>query len=234
MISLKKLEETAPGLLDAAKAADVSLEKGALAGQRMAVYLVVDRSGSMADYYTDGSVQHLADRVLALATRLDDDGQVPLQMFDDGLYPMVTVQLDDYQGVVAAQHAAHGGNRTMGFTSYAPAMQRVVDHYQASGAADPALVVFQTDGIPDDAYATQQQLRTTSKLPMFWSFVGYGPRRVQFLDGLDNLTGRVVDNAAYFHAGTNPCSLTDASLYDGITNELPGWLQAARQLGIVR
>ncbi|MET7944413.1 VWA domain-containing protein [Streptomyces sp. NPDC005302] len=234
MINLKKLEARAPGLVDAAKAAEVSLVKGALAGQRMAVYLVVDRSGSMASYYRDGSVQHLADRVLALSTRLDDDGQVPLVMFDHRLYPTTIVALDDYQGAVAAKHRQHGGDLTMGCTEYAIAMQAVINHYQASGAADPALVVFQTDGIPDDAYDTEQLLRTASKLPMFWSFVGFGRHRVGFLDGLDKLRGRAVDNAAYVHLGSNPQALTDAELYDGITNELPGWLSAARQLGIVR
>ncbi|MFJ8798456.1 VWA domain-containing protein [Streptomyces sp. NPDC102487] len=234
MITLKKLEATAPGLLDSAKAAEVSLIKGAMAGQRMAVYLVVDRSGSMASYYRDGSVQHLADRVLALSTRLDDDGLVPLVMFDNRLYSTVGIHLTDYQGVVADQHEIHGGDRTMGLTRYAIAMQAVIDHYQASGAAAPALVVFQTDGIPDDAYDTEQLLRTASELPMFWSFVGFGRHRVGFLDGLNRLRGRAVDNAAYVHLGSNPKALTDAELYDGITNELPGWLSAARQLGIVR
>lgn len=234
MISLKKLEETAPGLVAPAQDAAVSLRKGGLEGSRMAVYLVVDRSLSMAGYFQNGAVQHLSDRVLALSTQLDDDGQVPLLMFDHRPLSMTLVQLTAYQGVVAAEHARLGGKNTMGRTRYATAMQYVIDHYQASDAADPALVVFQTDGIPDDAYETEELLRAASNHPMFWSFVGFGRHRVGFLDGLNRLRGRAVDNAAYVHLGSNPQALTDAELYDGITNELPGWLTAARQLGIVR
>ncbi|MEW2164354.1 VWA domain-containing protein [Streptomyces sp. NPDC007084] len=234
MISLTKLEETAPALVDVAKTAAASLQKRALDGSNMAVYLVIDRSLSMARYYADGSVQHLAGRVLALSTRLDDDGLVPLVMFDHRPYPPVGIHLTDYQGVVADQHELHGGKPTMGRTKYAVAMDRVIGHYRSSGATGPALVVFQTDGIPNDPLETEWTLREASRMPMFWSFVGFGTKRVAYLDSLDQLRGRAVDNASYFHAGSEPQTLSDEALYDGITHELPGWLNAARQLGIVR
>ncbi|MCX5285970.1 VWA domain-containing protein [Streptomyces sp. NBC_00198] len=234
MISLRKLEETAPGLVAPAQDAAVSLRKGGLEGSRMAVYLVVDRSRSMAGYFQNGAVQHLSDRALALSTQLDDDGQVPLVMFDHRPLSMTLVQLTAYQGVVAAEHARLGGKDTMGRTRYATAMQSVIDHYRFTGAADPALVVFQTDGIPDDAYDTEQKLREASELPMFWAFVGFGSKRVGFLDSLDNIRGRAVDNASYFHAGADPLTLSDTDLFNGITHELPAWRAAAVRHGITR
>lgn len=66
-ISLEKVAEQAPALVDLYKHAAVSLAKNQVGGERAAVYLVLDRSGSMRRYHRDGSVQHLAEQTLALA-----------------------------------------------------------------------------------------------------------------------------------------------------------------------
>ncbi|MEU4172887.1 VWA domain-containing protein [Streptomyces sp. NPDC026665] len=222
------------GLISLAKTAGTSLEKaGVPTGLRAAVYLVVDRSWSMRGYFADGSVQGLADQALGLAVNLDDDGTVPLVLFDSQPYPIVDISLDRYQGVVADQHQLHGGAPTMGGTQYAIAMKAVIEHYRNSGATDPALVIFQTDGAPQDADTTRLQLAQASKLPIFWGFVGFGPDEVDFLKQLDRLPGRVVDNASYFHAGSRPRNLPDSVLYDGITGEFGRWLPAARAKGLL-
>ncbi|MFD1656948.1 VWA domain-containing protein [Streptomyces caeni] len=222
------------GLVSLAKTAAVSLEKRGLTGQRAAVYLVVDRSYSMKDYFRNGSVQHLADQALGLSVNLDDDGTVPLVMFDSQPYPLVEISLDQYEGVVAQQHQMHGGELTMGGTRYTVAMQAVIEHYLNAETADPALVVFQTDGDPQDKDAARLQLAQASKLPIFWSFLGFGHSRVRFLEQLDTLGGRLVDNASYFHAGARPTRLPDADLYDGITHEFGTWLAAARAKDLLR
>ena len=233
MISLDKLEQHAPGLVRLAKTAAVSLTKHGLSGQRAAVYLVVDRSYSMHPYYRDDSVQHLADQSLGLSVNVDDDGIVPLVFFDTRAYPVVSVRLGDHKGVVADQHHLFGGDGTMGGTNYGPAMQVVVDHYAGSGTTDPALVIFQTDGAPQDAAVAAQLLTRYAKRPLFWAFVGFGPRPVPFLQRLDTLPDRLVDNASYFHAGACPKAIADADLYDGITGEFAAWLPAARAAGVL-
>lgn len=228
-----KVDGVPAGLVSLAKTASVSLEKKGLGGVRAAVYLVVDRSYSMRRYYSDGSVQHLADQALGLSVNLDDDGTVPLVFFDSRPYPVVEIQLDQYQGVVADQHRRHGGEDTMGGTQYTIAMRAVITHYQASGATDPALVIFQTDGQPQDTDATRLQLAHASTLPLFWSFIGFGPAKIPFLQQLDNLPGRLVDNASYFPAGANPQGLTDEALYDGLIHEFGPWLADARAKGVL-
>ncbi|MFF9310145.1 VWA domain-containing protein [Streptomyces sp. NPDC014748] len=223
------------GLVSLVKTAGVSLTKaGVPGGQRAAVYLVIDRSYSMRVYFRIGAVQALADQALGLSALLDDDGTVPLVLFDSRPYPVVDISLDRYQGVVAQQHQLHGGDDTMGGTQYAIAMNTVIEHYTRSGATDPALVIFQTDGDPQDKDAARLALAQASKRPIFWSFVGFGPREVGFLRQLDTLGGRAVDNAAYFHAGANPSGLPDSVLYDGITQGFGSWLSAARAKGILR
>ncbi|WND34004.1 VWA domain-containing protein [Streptomyces sp. BB1-1-1] len=227
------LDKVPAGLVSLAKTATVSLEKNGLSGLRAAVYLVVDRSASMHQYFADGSVQHLADQALGLSVTVDDDGVVPLVMFDSRPYPVVDVRLDQYQGVVAQQHQLHGGTRTMGGTMYAIAMRAVVDHYLASRATDPALVIFQTDGAPQDQEDVRLQLKVTSKLPIFWAFVGFGPAKVRFLTELDTMRGRLLDNASYFHAGADPRHVADSDLYDGITRQFGQWEPKARKKGLL-
>lgn len=221
------------GLVSFTKSAAVSLEKRGLTGQRAAVYLVVDRSYSMKDYFKNGSVQHLADQVLGLSANLDDDSTVPLVMFDSHPYPVFEISLDQYQGVVADLHSNLGGELTMGGTQYTTAMATVIEHYRRSGATDPALVIFQTDGDPQDQDAARLQLATASRLPIFWSFLGFGRRKVAFLTQLDEMGGRLVDNASYFHAGADPKGLPDVTVYDGITGEFGRWLAAARAKNIL-
>ncbi|MCI0385004.1 VWA domain-containing protein [Streptomyces sp. CNQ085] len=233
-ISLEKVEAVAPGLVSLYKQAEVSLAKHRLSGQRAAVYLVLDRSGSMRPYYRDGTVQHLAERVLGLAAHLDDDGRVPVVFFSTGVDGTSEVALEDYAGRVEALHSCLGH---MGRTNYHLAMEAVIGHYRASGSTDPALVVFQTDGGPTSRSAAERVLCEASELPLFWQFVGFGEDEFRFLRKLDELPvpgRRAVDNAGFFPAGPDPRAIPDAELYDRLTGEFPDWLRAARDGGIVR
>ncbi|WP_030569708.1 VWA domain-containing protein [Streptomyces aureocirculatus] len=232
MTDFTKIEKKAPGLVDLAKTAAHSLHTQGLDGLRAAVYLVLDRSMSMAKYYRDGSVQHLADQALGLSVNVDDDGVVPLVFFDSRSYPVVDIRLSSYTGVVAAQHRLHGGELTMGGTRYGGPMRLVTEHYLNSGTTDPALVIFQTDGQPQDQAAARAELISASQLPIFWSFIGYGNAPVPFLEQLDDLPGRDVDNASYLHVGPHPQALPARDLYDGITAQFAPWLTAARAAGI--
>lgn len=236
-ISLSKVQETAPALVSLYKTAGVSLTKHGLDGQRAAVYLVVDYSGSMKPYYRDGSVQALADRVLGLSAHFDDDGRVPVVFFSTDIDAVTDIALADHEGRIARIAAGLGH---MGKTSYHLAMDAVIDHYLDSGSTAPALVIFQTDGGPINKLAAERFLCKAAPLPLFWQFVGFGDpgsKQFDFLRKLDELAvpqKRVVDNAGFFHAGSDPRQVSDAELYDRLVGEFPKWLVAARARGIVR
>jgi hypothetical protein len=233
-ISLAKVQAAAPGLVDLYKQAAVSLQKHGLGGRRVAVYLVLDRSGSMSPYYADGSAQHLAEQVLALSAHLDDDGVVPVVFFSTAVDGVAEISLDSYRGRINALHESYGH---MGRTAYHLAMEAVIEHYQGSGATDPALVVFQTDGGPINKGAAEQVLCRAAGLPIFWQFVGFGSDEFRFLHRLDDLPvpgRRVVDNAGFFPAGKNPRSVPVGVLYDRLMSEFPQWLAEAGRAGIVR
>ena len=230
-IDLTKLTATAPGLVDLYKTARVSLDKHRLGGERAAVYLVIDHSRSMSRYFKDGSVQALAERVLALAAHFDDDGTVPVIFFDTTARQPVDISVYDYAGSIDRIKASAA---TMGSTNYAAAMRAVIDLHKGSG---PAFVVFQTDGAPNSKRETTEVLCDAARLPIFWQFIGFGDDEFAYLQRLDELpvpAKRVVDNAGFFPAGKEPRSIPDGVLYDSLMSEFPHWLAAARAARIVR
>lgn len=230
-IDLTKLTATAPGLVNLYKTARVSLDKHRLGGERAAVYLVIDHSRSMNRYFKDGSVQALAERVLALAAHFDDDGTVPVIFFDTTARPAVEIELTNYAGSIDRIKATAG---PMGATDYAAAMRAVIDHHRGRG---PAFVVFQTDGAPTSKRETTDVLCEAAKLPIFWQFIGFGDDEFAYLRRLDDLpvpAKRIVDNAGFFPAGLEPRAVPDDVLYDNLMSEFPSWLAAARAAGIVK
>jgi uncharacterized protein with von Willebrand factor type A (vWA) domain len=220
------LDKIPTGLVSLTKTAAVSLEKTGLTGQRAAVYLVLDHSGSMMPFYRDGSVQRLAEQALGLSANLDDDGRVPLIYFGTSVNQLDDADLTGYQGVINRTHNLVG----WGSTNYAAAIDYAVGLH--AGNPLPGLVIFQTDGEPNSRGAAEDALREASRHPLHFAFVGFGGN-VRFLERLDDLRGRAVDNASFFHA-RDPHRVTDAELYDGITHEYAGWLAAAHAAGIVR
>src|SRR5262245_65676303 len=99
----------------------------------------------MSRYFKDGSVQALAERVLALAAHFDDDGTVPVIFFDTTARPAVDISVYDYAGSIDRIKAAAG---TMGSTNYAAAMRAVIEQHKGPG---PAFRVVQRGGALDCA-----------------------------------------------------------------------------------
>ena len=231
------LPTTAPALVSLYKAAGSTLEKHGLATQRAAVYLVLDRSGSMRPYYKDGTVQNLAEQALGLSAHLDDDATVPVIFFSTDIDGTADLDLANYEGRIEELHAGLGH---MGRTNYHWAINAVVDHYKKSGATAPAFVIFQTDGAPTSKPAAEKALCEAAGLPIFWQFIGFGDpdaKGFDFLRKLDDLAvpeKRTVDNAGFFHAGRDPRSLSHDELYQQLMVEFPEWLTEARAAGILK
>ncbi|KPC61949.1 toxic cation resistance protein [Streptomyces chattanoogensis] len=236
-LSLTKVETTAPALVSLYKSASATLAKHNLATQRAAVYLVLDRSGSMRNYYKDGTVQNLAEQALGLSANLDDDGTVPVIFFSTDIDGTADIDLTNYEGRIEELHAGLGH---MGRTNYHWAINAVVEHYKKSGSTAPAFVIFQTDGAPTSKPAAEKALCEAAELPIFWQFVGFGDpdaKGFDFLRKLDDLAvpeKRIVDNAGFFHAGRDPRSLSADELYGQLMVEFPEWLTEARTAGVLK
>ncbi|WP_432056279.1 vWA domain-containing protein [Streptomyces sp. bgisy022] len=235
-LGLTAFQEKAPDLVSLYKSAGARVRSHGLEAVRAAVYLVLDRSGSMRPYYRDGTMQHLAEQVLSLSAHLDDDGTVPVVFFSTDVDGSTDLRLGGHRGRINKLHENLGH---MGRTNYHWAMDAVIDHYVESGSDQPALVVFQTDGGPTSRFAAERYLCKAARLPLFWQFVGFGDpddNEFSFLRKLDTLavpSRRIVDNAGFFHAGRTPRTVPDDLLYDHLLQEFPDWLAAARSAGIL-
>jgi hypothetical protein len=211
------------------KEAAVSLKKNGLEVDGtggIAVYLILDHSASMRPFYRNGDVQRITEQALALAAEIDDDGEVPVFYYGWTVSGALNVSIkpespNHYVGWVNRTHT----QQEWGSTNTTDAIRVVAAYHAANGGGQPGLVIFQTDGSPDSRPTTRQALKDVSGQNLFFAFVGFGPKRsVEFLFELDQITGRVRDNASAFHAA-DPQRTRDADLYDGILKEFTSeWL----------
>jgi len=249
----KRVAQAAPQLVSLVKSAAVSLEKAGLAQHRAKVCLVLDISGSMSALYSKGLVQKFAERILALGCRFDDDGEIDVFLFGRNVHQGEAMGLSnwpDYIKGIITRHPLEGDTR------YGAAIEAVRRYYfpDARGgerravakAAVPVYVMFVTDGSTSDKPLTERQLRWASREPIFWQFMGIGKGRKSkakalasfadsdfpFLEKLDELDGRLVDNADFFSVAS-PDEHPDAALYDLLMNEYPQWVKQVRALGMI-
>jgi len=248
-----RVEQAAPQLVSLVKSAGVSLAKVGLEQHRARVCLVLDISGSMSTLYRKGLVQAFAERILALGCRFDDDGEIDVFLFGRNVHRVAPMGLSNFRGYVGQLIERHP---LEGDTRYGAAMQAVRSHYfpdarggerkqplvQRDKAALPVYVMFVTDGGTSDQPLTERQLRWASREPIFWQFMGIGKGKKSkskrllnfadsdfpFLEKLDELDGRLIDNADFF-AVASPDEHSDAQLYDLLMTEYPDWLKQAKR-----
>jgi stress response protein SCP2 len=220
-VSLIKVEHQAPGLLEPARQAGQVLAGGGIAGRRAAVYLILDHDYYMQEMYESFAVQAFAERVLALSANLDDDGAVPV-IFSNWREPLVQeIRLDNYRGRIEQLHTQFD----WGPGKVADAMRCAVDHYQASGAADPAFVIVQVGDEPWDKGEMRSFLQNTGTRGIFWLFVGFGHGSLAFYQNLNPSDPASFANVAFFDAGKNPGSIPGDRFYSGLLEAFGAWLR---------
>lgn len=152
-----------------------------------------------------------------LCTRLDDDGQA-IQLIRSFYYP-------------DAAGGARNGVRP---------------------DTAPVYVMFVTDGETFDKPESEKQITWAAYEPMFWQFMAIGKSNKDikqkgvggwlqrlaasdfgFLEKLDTMTGRFIDNANFFSV-EDPATIGDEELYALLMAEYPQWLKKARAQGLLR
>ncbi|WP_102272896.1 VWA domain-containing protein [Cytobacillus massiliigabonensis] len=249
----KKMEVQAPKILDLSKKAKVSLEKVGLQNHHAKVALCLDISGSMSGLYRSGKIQEFAERILALGTRFDDDGSIDIFLFGANGHEAGELTIDNFNGFV---HQLIRRYPLEGSTYYGKVMKMIRQHYFGSASKRnqpiskemPVYVMFVTDGATFDEKETINHIQNSSYEPIFWQFMAIGKsnkglksrgffRAFQsdftFLEELDNLSGRYLDNADFFSV-EDPQYISDNELYDLLMKEYPEWVKAATAKGIIQ
>lgn len=214
----------------------VLLSKGAT-GVRARIILVIDKTGSMQRQYQSGTVHRVVERMVAVATQIDDDGSL-----EPYLYARQFLRPPDIEVHTAEEWAQtylhllgeHGGfdYKSIGNSNdELPIMAEIISTLQR-GQAMPTLVLFFTDGGFAKKAEITSLMRQASGLPAFWQFVGLGRANYGLLRDLDNLEGRMLDNAGFFELDDID-KVDDAELYSRLLSEFPSWLTAARAAGVV-
>ncbi|MGY2007942.1 vWA domain-containing protein [Nocardia gipuzkoensis] len=216
--------------------AKVLIDKDAF-GIRARVVLVIDKTGSMKRQYHDQVVHRVVQRMIPVATQLDDDGTLEAYLYalSFAKLPDITVEHgDEWTRTFLHLNGTHAGidyDRLGGRNDELPIMRDVIDSLRPGGR--PTLVLFFTDG----GFAKKREIaalmREASQLPAFWQFVGLGRANYGLLRTLDELSDRAVDNAGFF-ALDDIDQVDDGQLYARLLGEFPDWLRAARTAGILR
>lgn len=209
----------------------ISLEKKSglsFADHRAKVAVVMDYSGSMSSLYRSGAVQEVLTRLMPLALRFDDNGELDVWLFHHHYYRVESMDLNNFENYVKDEITSK--NYRMGTTSYAPVLEDVLRKYFVEDAATsniPTFVVFITDGANDDKRATNEIIKESSYKNIFIQFVGIGNERFEYLERLDDLTGRPVDNTGFIKV-SDMARLSDEQLFDLLLDQYPDWLKNKR------
>lgn len=198
------------------------LEKPALQNTQSRVALVLDYSGSMSNLYSNGTVQTIIEKALPLAMQFDDNGEMEVWIFENGFYRLPSITLDNFYGYIKEKI---NGKYRMGGTCYAPVMKDIAKKYIEEDPVNlPNYVMFITDGDNSDKDATTTAIKALSKYPIFFQFLGIGNSRFNYLETLDEMDGRFVDNANFFTVN-NIVKMNDGELYKKLLAEYPTWLE---------
>lgn len=217
-VSLTKSKESLDrSIVNLTKSTGVNLDK-----HTARVCVVMDKSGSMYNLYSNGSVQKVLSRLLPIALKFDDNGELEVFLFNNSCHQLPSMNIDNYESYVEKEIMRKGYGPTGG-TSYAPPIKQTMSYYD-DGSRIPAFVIFITDGENSDQFQTDSAIRDSSKLPIFYQFVGIGYESFDYLRKLDDLSGRKVDNTAFVKV-TDFSRMSDDELYSKLLEQYPQWLK---------
>lgn len=208
------------------------MSKSNLSNISARVAVVMDYSGSMKSLYKSGMVQDIVERLLPIALQFDDNGELDMWLFSEKFNRLESVTERDFYDYINREIIKK--KYPMDGTYYAPVMRDVLRRYVEEEPLDyPSLVIFITDGDNFDKEKAENIIKKASKHNIFWQFVGIGNSDFEFLENLDEMEGRFIDNANFF--SINDISrVDDVELYARLLNEYPSWEKEARNKGLIK
>lgn len=213
----KSAENLEKVLIDMSKSSKIDMTK-----HIARVALAMDYSGSMYDLFDDGSVQKVISRLLPIALKFDDNGELESWLFSNGKERLDAVTIDNYKNYV--KKVMYNSDMRMGGTNYAPVLKDIVKYYKdVEPSTVPAFIIFITDGENSDQNETNKTVKELSNYNIFIQFIGIGDENFKYLKSLDDMNGRKHDNTG-FTAVKDMNKMTDEELYTEILRQYKDWL----------
>lgn len=187
------------------------------------VAIAMDYSGSMSDMFRNGAVQDVITRLLPIALKFDDNGELESWLFSNGYERLKPVTISNYDNY--AKEFMLKAKMSMGGTEYAPVLRNIVQYYKDKHPSEiPAFIIFITDGDNWDEHETNNIVRELSNYNMFVQFVGIGrDSNFNYLRNLDDLSGRKHDNTGFI-AVADMNMMDDERLYTEMLRQYNDWL----------
>lgn len=204
-------------LIDMSKSSKIDMTK-----HTARVALAMDYSGSMSDLFRDGSVQNTITRLLPIALKFDDNGELESWLFSNGQKRLDPVTINNYNNYV--KNVMQKSGMSMGGTNYSPVLKDIVYYYKdIEPSTIPAFVIFITDGDNFDKNETNNIIMELSNYNIFVQFIGIGDDKFSYLRSLDDMKGRKHDNTG-FTSVKDMNKMTDQALYTEILRQYKDWL----------
>ena len=204
-------------VIDMSKTSKVDMSK-----HTARVALAMDYSGSMENLFNNGSVQNVVTRLLPIALKFDDNGELESWLFSNGKERLSAITINNYSNYV--KKVMQKASMRMGGTNYAPVLRDMVNYYKKNQPNTiPAFIIFITDGENWDTEETNQIVRELSNYNIFVQFVGIGNENFNYLKSLDNLKGRKHDNTGFTKV-SDMNRMSDEDLYTELLRQYKDWL----------
>ncbi|QUL58051.1 VWA domain-containing protein [Paenibacillus tritici] len=208
------------------KIVELTLIKKQLTDVTARVGIVLDITGSMRSLYARGVVQEVVERILAVASKFDDNGSLDVWVYDTEFSRLPPVTEQELGSYVVTHIMNNDSIHKFGRNNEPPVMEDVIQKYtREEKDSTPVFIIFINDG--GVVKPTKKVIMASSALPVFWQFVGIGDSDFEVLKQLDTMSGRLVDNASFIHLDRIE-EVSDEELYDQLLNEFPQWLKAAK------
>lgn len=213
----KSAENLNKVLIDMSKSSKIDMSKHVAR-----VALAMDYSGSMGNLFSNGSVQNTVTRLLPIALKFDDNGELESWLFSNGFERLDAVTINNYKNYV--REVMMHSSMSMGGTNYSPVLRDMVKYYKdIEPSSIPAFIIFITDGENWDTKETNDIIMELSNYNIFVQFIGIGNENFKYLRSLDNMAGRKNDNTG-FTAVKDMNRMTDEELYTEILRQYKEWL----------
>lgn len=204
-------------LIDMSKSSKIDMSK-----HTARVAVAMDYSGSMSNLFYNGSVQDVITRLLPIALRFDDNGELESWLFSDGFDRLDAVTINNYKNYVRKVMMKSG--MSMGGTCYAPVLRDMITYYKdVEPSSIPSFIIFITDGDNWDTSETNDIIKELSNYNIFVQFIGIGDAQFNYLRSLDDMKGRKNDNTG-FTAVRDMNKMSDEELYTEILRQYKDWL----------